>query len=286
LSRAAAAEAAAEEGLLVGIDGAPITLTQLTQALRALDRSAPDVISVDVVSENRFPGSHSGVLRLALADGSAPRALFLKKVTPGFVGRPWPDRRRTLAYARTEARFYREFASEPPLAIALSVGSGVARLPRLAASDDRLGALLGAAPVHAPAGDEPSAARLRAGGALLLLECAEGFVQASPLGEADARAALRAVAGLHAAGWEAAPLLRRASERLQRHGSVYALEIRSPSELAKLRPNWDAFVARFGAEAPALRDLELGARLERWTCWASAQVGVCLCVHAERRLQM
>ena len=38
------------------------------------------------------------------------RLLFIKKVTPAYVDRPWPDCRRTLAYARTEARFYDEFA--------------------------------------------------------------------------------------------------------------------------------------------------------------------------------
>ena len=245
--RAAAIAADAADGLLVGVGGAPVTLETLGRAARALG-SASDAVAVEVVSENRYPGSHSGVVRVAFADASAPsRLLFIKKVTPAYVDRPWPDCRRTLAYARTEARFYDEFA---PAGSALAAA---ARAPRLALSDNRLDALLGEhSPVDAPAGDEPPSARMLEGGALLVLEAVEGCEQASPLDEARAARALRAAAALHAAGWEQAALLRRASERLQRHGGVFSLSIRNPSELARLRPNWEAFKAEFGGEAPAL----------------------------------
>ena len=61
----------------------------------------------------------------------------------------------SLAYARTEARFYDEFA---PAGSALAAA---ARAPRLALSDNRLDALLGeGSPVDAPAGDEPPSARM------------------------------------------------------------------------------------------------------------------------------
>lgn len=38
----------------------------------------------------------------------------------------------------------------------------------------------------------------------------------------------------------------QARSRLQRHGGVYALEIRNPAELTKIKPNWDAFVSGKG----------------------------------------
>ena len=71
-------------------------------------------------------------------------------------------------------------------------------------------------------------------------------------------------------------VLSKASQRLQRHGGVYNLEIRSPAELTKLKPNWDAFVREFGAAEPRLFErpgvTALGERLDRWTAFASERL--------------
>ena len=261
------------EDLLTSLDGRAIATSQLSSVLDALDGfdSSSRVVSVEIASEVLQPGSHSGVLRLSPEGGGAPRSVFLKKITAThapMAQRPWHDRRKTLAYARTESRFYQEFA--PELA-----RRGV-RLPKLGLSDNRLDTVLGDAAVHDAAGDEPGSEAQLAAGALLFLECAEGLVQASPLDEAQACEALRAVAGLHAAAWEDEPMLRRASERLQRHGGVYALEIRSPVEVTKIKPNWEAFAAEFRSAEPELFErpgvMALGERLERWTRFASERV--------------
>lgn len=266
-----------QEELLIGLDGAAITLPELTKALRGLEENnGAEVVGVDVESDIVQPGSHTGMLRYHLTNGETC-SLFLKKVFPkhrAMADRPWSDRRRTLAYARTETRFYQEFAADASFAAALA-RTGV-RVPRLAQSDNRLEALLGETAVHEPAGEEPPPEVLAHGGALLFLECADGFVQASPLDEAQAACALRAVAALHAAAWEDAPVLERASTRLQRHGGVYALEIRSASELTKIRPNWDNFMASFCDVAPELLArpgiAALGERLELWYRYTSGQV--------------
>ena len=264
-------------GLLTDVRGRAISLPQLSNVLTSLDGQRKEVTGVEVASELMQPGSHSGILRLSLAGGAAPRSVFLKRITATHVpmaDRPWPDRRRTLAYARTEARFYQEFAADGAMEARL-MRLGV-RLPRLAMSENSMDTLLGDAAVHEAAGEEPSAELQAGAGAMLFMECGEGYTQASPLSETQAKVALRAVAGLHAAGWEDEPMLRRASERLQRHGGVYALEIRSPAELTKLQPNWDAFCGAFGDLEPELFERPgvagLGERLARWTAYASERV--------------
>ena len=265
--------------LKLGLDGEPLSTAQLSAALQTLDATAPDVTSVEVVSDVIQPGSRTGVLKLGTS--AEPRQIFVKKVAAtheGMANRPWADRRRTLAYARTEQRFYEEFVADPALAPRFAA-TGVS-LPKLCGSENKLDALLGDDPVHALSAEEPSAEVQQTAGAILLVECAEGYTQGSPLTEWQAEAALRAVAGLHAAFWEEKGTLQTASERLQRHGGVYALEIRSKAEIAKIKPNWDAFVEAFKNEPLAVetRLFELpgmqtfGERLDAWYEYASSQV--------------
>ena len=128
-------------------------------------------------------------------------------------------------YARNELRVYQEFASE--------LTSRGVRLPRVAGIEDRLD-VLGDAELSQPPEEEPSEEALYQCGAMMFLECANGFFQGSPLSEASleaplptinrnsnhncdrnltvtqtqiyedrAVAALCAVAHLHAAAWEA-----------------------------------------------------------------------------------
>lgn len=279
LPRVALTMSADASDLLCGVDGNDFTFALYADVLKVLDDGETEhkVVGAETESEALQPGSHSGIVRLSLADSAAPRNVFLKKITAKhapMVQRPWADRRRTLAYARTEARFYQEFASDEDIAARLAQ-LGV-RLPRLGLSENSLDAVLGDSAVHEPAGDEPSAEVQAGAGAVLFLEKAEGYVQASPLNELQIHQALRAVASFHASFWEDESTLRRAASRLQRHGGVYALEIRSAAELLKLKPNWDAFMSEFRSSAPEVFErpgvAALGERLERWTQFASKQV--------------
>ena len=178
---------------------------------------------------------------------------------------------RTLAYSRTEMRFYSEFAAE-------LAARGV-RVPRLAAGVDNLDHLLGESAVADAPGAAPDAEHLRGGGGILLLECVDARLeQRSPVSFGQAAAALRTVAGMHAAAWEDTALLQRAAERLQRHGGSFSLSIRNPAELTKLRPNWERFVGVFAPCAPGLfgqeRILQLGERLEAVSSWVAGQLAV------------
>lgn len=260
--------------LLTGLDGTtPFDLETLTRAAAAglAGEPIPAVTGVAIVdgTENRFPTSHSALLSLSSDGGSEPHLVFLKKVTAAAMAhKPWPDRRRTLAYIRTELRVYEEFG-----ATLLERGVPLPK-PRLLIS--QLDAL-GGTEVASPPGDEPSEEALRECGALLFLEpVGAGYEQGSPLAPERAAVALAAVANLHAASWEDRELLGRAADRLQRHGGAYNLSIRNPSELTKIRANWESFVATFTAHDPELFSqpgmLTLGERLERWAPWVAAQL--------------
>ena len=188
--------APAKDDLLFGL-----TAAFLSSALSSLHPSdfpaqhggAAYVTGATVVpgSENRFPTSHSGLLRLDVNDDCDAPLLFLKRVTArAMAHKTWFDRRKTLVYARTELRFYTEFA--PAL-----VKAGGVRLPRLAAAESRLENALGDTEVAARPGEEeagrgayaePSEALLADCGAMLLLEA----VSSTAMGGAEAAAVEKA----------------------------------------------------------------------------------------------
>lgn len=264
---------AAISDVLLGLDGEPLDYEVLSAAVDALYGVGAACTGVTLVdgTENKFPTSHSAVLELGSDEAAETprRRVFLKKVTAAAMGhKPWADRQRTLKYIRTELRFYQEFA--PQLA-----ARGVP-LPRVIHLKGQLEAL-GDDEVATPARPEPPAEELARCGAVLFLEpIAEGYEQGSPLAPERALVALSAVARLHAAAWEDKKLLGAAATRLQRHGGAFALSIRNPKELAKLRANWERFCDTFASHAPELFAkpgiVALGERLERWSSWVAREL--------------
>ena len=301
-----------EEPLLAPLSGAPIDAELaildedvhwlLVRAVTALnDGSGPPAIEgaeIVACTENRFPTAHSGVVAVVIKvehrgsdqaaspPTSTTMRLFLKKVTArAMAHKKWFDRRKTLSYARTEARFYQEFAPWidrlwPKLKL----------LPRLGAVDglDSLDKVLDPPPPPPPplsaaagGGDnpgEPDAAELATCGSILVLECAPaGYWQCSPVTEQQAVEILRAVARFHAACWEDRDRLAAAADRLQRPvGGAFSLKIRSPAELEKLRGHWDRFVGVFRSQDPTLfaepRIQALGERLYAAARWVSDEL--------------
>lgn len=265
--------------LLVGLDGEPLSTEVVAQALCKLDgqphthcASASTVVGISVASSTQTGASHSGVLRVSLsagpADGAASRLLFIKKVSASAMAhKPWGALRRNLGYARTESRFYLEFAH-------LLSHSGLLT-PRLAHAELRLNTLLGDGPLDAASTSEtpPESTKLEGAGALFLLECAppSAFEQASPLDESRAALVLAAVARLHASAWQRPDLLAKAATRLQSpHGGSFALSVRTPSELDQIDETYAAFLQGFredcGEGAALLARpsvVALGQRLKR-----------------------
>ena len=107
--------APSSDDLLCDLDGAATSNEKISTVLSSLANLECTVDGIETESELLQPGSHTGVLRVTMANEAKPRRVFLKKVTAKhapMAQRPWPDRRRTLAYARTEMRFYQEFAAD------------------------------------------------------------------------------------------------------------------------------------------------------------------------------
>mmetsp|Transcript_16145 Transcript_16145/g.50748 ORF Transcript_16145/g.50748 Transcript_16145/m.50748 type:complete len:389 (-) Transcript_16145:136-1302(-) len=270
MASAAAASRALSPALL-GLDGQPLSNDLLSDALRAVTGERAPAVTSAQASECSGAGGLSAVLSLSAGGTAEAQSLFVKKISAEALSKSaWPDRRRNLAYARTEARFYTEFAPE--------LAAAGCRVPKVGLVVADLSALGEDSEVIGPAGDEPSEEALRGCGALLLLEPAgpERWWQGSPLSEDQACQSLAAVAGLHAAAWGDSGLLGRAASRLQRHGGAFALPIRNPAEVTKIPDNWARFVEAFSPEDPSLFQqpgvARLGERLELWCGWVSAEL--------------
>eukprot|EP00961_Rhodomonas_salina_P259268 3503205-Rhodomonas_salina.1 len=105
------ANMASAQNILCGLDGEPIGYTTFSEALARVEGStSSEVTGVEIITENFFPTSQTAVLKLQCGD-AGEKKLFVKKVSAlAMAHKPWTDRRRTLAYSRTEMRFYNEFA--------------------------------------------------------------------------------------------------------------------------------------------------------------------------------
>jgi thiamine kinase-like enzyme len=194
----------------------------------------------------------------------------------------WADLRRTLLYARTEARFYREIL---PRLIADSAGrqEGSAGnnpftphvyharcdLEGWIHDDERATC---PAPSEYPAAHDPHRKnpeeRIADKGGWIVLECVDPlqYYQDSPLLPRQSAQCLKAVARLHAAAWQHHCLLEVCDERLSR--ASFHLSLRNPKELAGIVDSWCAFSRAFesqlkmeGLDTEAF--VNLGRRIER-----------------------
>ena len=124
--------------ILNNLDGVPLSLERLANAYKVLHPTEDSIlkgVSILQGSENRQANSHSAILSLSYENGNQ-NLLFVKKIAARALHtKPWADKRRSLVYARTELRFYREFAS-------FLLSKGVL-LPKVADIDDNLDELLG-----------------------------------------------------------------------------------------------------------------------------------------------
>lgn len=172
-------------------------------------------------TDRRWPQSHSVVLSLSLSGGGEMRVFAKRVVCPRESRKPHSSVVRDLLSNRTEARFYLEFA--PILrSRGLKLFNVLGLEQHFPSLDERKEADISSlrcaqeeeqAHVEAPIG----------GGLLLLLESAEGYVQASPLSLDQAYCTLASLARFHAASWEDGPLLERARQRLHHTGGWWCL---------------------------------------------------------------
>jgi Ecdysteroid kinase-like family len=205
--------------------------------------------------------------------------VFVKVVRPSeYVAKKkdWADLRRTLLYARTEARFYREIL---PRLIADSArrgsaGSSVFTPHVYLARCDLEGWIpddecaTSPAPSDYPAAHYQNPERISDKGGWIVLECVDPlkYYQDSPLLPRQSVQCLKAVARMHAAAWQNPSLLEVCEERLSR--ASFHLSMRNPKELAGIVDSWDAFCKAFeshlkmeGLDTEAF--VNLGRRIER-----------------------
>lgn len=182
-------------------------------------------------------------VRLPEGGGDWPSRVFLKIVVASdYVGsrKDWSDLRRTLLYARTELRFYRDVLPEM---------KDFRACPKAYyAHYDFDGWIAEDEHATAPADegvDKDSLPDPADRGGWLVLECvsADTHVQESPLSVERAKQCLKAAAELHANAWEDGELLSKASEELSR--AAFNLQMRNPKELEGIEGAWDNFCSNF-----------------------------------------
>jgi Ecdysteroid kinase-like family len=222
-----------------------------------------------------------------------PRNVFVKVVRlSDYVTKKkdWADLRRTLLYARTEARFYDEIV---PRLIANSdqqggpAGSNVFTPRVYHARCDLEGWIRDDERATCPAASEYPAAysqhlknpddHAADKGGWIVLECVDPlkYYQDSPLLPRQSLQCLKAVARLHAAAWQHPSLLEVGEERLSR--ASFHLSLRNPKELAGIVDSWDDFSRAFeshlkveGLDTEAFGNV--GRRIERLAVHVSDRV--------------
>jgi len=205
-----------------------------------------------------------------------PPELFVKQVDAShYSHKAWADLRRTLLYARTEARFYGEIL---PLLRASGKLTTSHLAPDCHLAECNLEGLVGEEETATDVGHVPTALAnaqdgsatlptgddrvstdlLRGrGGALVLTSLgSDKYFQKSPLSPHHASACLAAVARLHAACWEDTSILSVVANRLSDMGGSYNLAVRNPKELRNMVASWDHFRSHFRDMDAALFDRE------------------------------
>ena len=182
--------------------------------------------------------------------------IFIKRVEAHkYAHKSFSDLRRTLLYARTEARFYSEI-----LPLLLSSDDRNERLtPKVYLAETSLEGLIdehesasakleGSDPVY----DENNTKVLQNRGGLLVMDSVSmlcdatksslRFFQDSPLSITQAKLALRAIANFHALGFENHAILSKVSASLCEYGGSYHLKNRNPKELEEIEKTWNSLM--------------------------------------------
>ena len=206
------------------------------------------ILSLQVHGEEYQPSSptRNGVTNGSNKSVTTPHHVFVKHVDATVyvkTKKSWNDLRRTLMYARTETRFYRDFAP-------LLRSAGFDAIPHHFAAEysennwipnDEM------ATAHVDLQQtiellpDPSQPR----GGLLVLECIDDttYFQDSPISTTHAKHCLSAMAKLHVSAWGNATLLQKAEQQLAK--SSFHLDTRNPSELAGIESAWQHFTTEF-----------------------------------------
>jgi len=180
-----------------------------------------------------------------------PTRVFVKQVIAAdYVPKKkdWADLRRTLMYARTEARFYSNM-----LPVMKQKGFTFIPQPYLAEYylEDWIDEKESATTPADVSIDKSQLPNAQDKGGIIIMECVSdvNHFQDSPLTIQQCKQCLSAVATMHIAAWQDVPLLQQAELELSK--ASFHLSTRNPKELADIVEAWDSFSAAFRDELQA-----------------------------------
>mmetsp|Transcript_15085 Transcript_15085/g.43803 ORF Transcript_15085/g.43803 Transcript_15085/m.43803 type:complete len:479 (-) Transcript_15085:209-1645(-) len=211
----------------------------------------PELNDYEIIGDKIIQPNAVGMKLRLPSGGDWPAEVFLKTVlATDYVSsrKDWSDLRRTLLYARTELRFYRDVLPEmnkKGFHAAPKVYHAHYDFSEWIPEDEH------ATEPADEAVDMESLPDPLEKGAWLVLECisADTHMQASPLPMDRAKQCLKASAEFHASAWEDRGLLRKASRELSR--AAFNLQMRNPKELAGIEGAWDNFCINFKEDLSA-----------------------------------
>eukprot|EP00594_Rhizosolenia_setigera_P011538 CAMPEP_0178958206 /NCGR_PEP_ID=MMETSP0789-20121207/11457_1 /TAXON_ID=3005 /ORGANISM="Rhizosolenia setigera, Strain CCMP 1694" /LENGTH=415 /DNA_ID=CAMNT_0020640773 /DNA_START=218 /DNA_END=1465 /DNA_ORIENTATION=- len=210
-----------------------------------------------------------------------PKEIFLKQVLAEqyvHTKKDWSDLRRTLLYARTEARFYRmaEKLNQQTNSTKLKIP-----IPHVYLADYDLEDWI---PENESGMDEANPSIIKEnlpnpnnekGGTLILESVStKNYFQDSPLTLHQCRQCLKAAAKLHASTWQNVGVLKDAETSLSR--ASFHLSMRNPKELKGMVSSWDNFKSNFGdyLKEEKVQDVNLGERMTNVAQFVSDMVSV------------
>jgi len=216
------------------------------------------------------------------AQTSNQEELFVKQiVATHYLHKSWADLRRTLSYARTEVRFYKDFAPQFKEIFTPKCLHAEITLADVMKEDESVTDVNHDPPDQWPSDDQDqeqkrSCLQNIAGYLVLQSISSSDYVQESPLTLDQATTCLEAVAQLHGSCWENADLLKQASNQLSERGGSYHLSIRNPKEYHGLVASWNHFVSNFQHLDEELFQREeiqnVGKRIHNLTKYVSDQL--------------
>lgn len=216
--------------------------------LQVIQKAFPDVHSYEV-DDNIVQANAEGFGVTVKSNDSDSRRLFVKTVEASkYSHKPWGDLRRTLLYARTEARFYSDILpmlqkkSSSDWSIAANCHLSETALNGLIEESESTSAKEGDSEGDPVYDESEHSILIGKGGNLILDSMKEGYYQDSPLKPEEAVACLTAIAKFHALGFQDEEILSKVSDKLCEYGGSYHLKNRNPKEIKNLQTTWDNFV--------------------------------------------
>lgn len=223
-----------------------------------LQQAFPSITSHDI--QNTIVQGNAQSFLLDTTDTSLPhntqRPLFVKQVSAEiYKSKSWPDLRRTLLYARTEVRFYKDVLpqlqrNEEEAFWNIAPECHLANYHLEDLIDESESATSSSVPSMVSYTEDDYDVLQNKGGYLVLESLQDGYYQTSPLTLTEVQSCLDAIAKFHASAYEQPTLLKAISSSLCEYAGSYHLYNRNPKELDQIDQSWQTFMNNFKSVAP------------------------------------